>query len=44
MGTIAGVAEAAQHVTSGATDTQPTPAELARTAAELQTTVSTYRV
>jgi methyl-accepting chemotaxis protein len=43
-GTIAGVAEAAQHVTNGATDTQQTAIELARTAADLQTTVSTYRV
>ncbi|GAB2627843.1 hypothetical protein Aab01nite_81520 [Paractinoplanes abujensis] len=43
-GTIAGVALAAQQVTSGASETQQTAAELARTAADLQTTVSTYRV
>ncbi|NMO55888.1 methyl-accepting chemotaxis protein [Actinoplanes sp. TBRC 11911] len=43
-GTIAGVAEAAQHVTNGATETQQTASELARTAADLQTTVSTYRI
>ncbi len=42
--TISGVAEAAQHVTSGATETQQTASELARTAADLQATVSTYRI
>ncbi|GAB2587032.1 hypothetical protein Aab01nite_50730 [Paractinoplanes abujensis] len=42
--TIAGVSEAAAHVTSGASDTQQTAASLARTAAELQATVSVYRL
>jgi methyl-accepting chemotaxis protein len=43
-GTIADVAHAAQQVTSGASETQQTAAELARTAADLQTTISSYRV
>jgi methyl-accepting chemotaxis protein len=43
-GTIAGVAQAAEQVTSGATETQQTASELARTAANLQATVSTYRI
>ncbi|GID29330.1 methyl-accepting chemotaxis protein [Paractinoplanes brasiliensis] len=42
--TIAGVSEAAAHVTSGASDTQQTATSLARTAAELQATVSVYRL
>jgi methyl-accepting chemotaxis protein len=41
---ITGVAQAAQQVTSGATETQQTASELARTAADLQSTVSTYRL
>jgi methyl-accepting chemotaxis protein len=42
--TIAGVAMATQQVTSGATETQQTAAELARTAGDLQSTVAAYRV
>ncbi|MEU8242214.1 methyl-accepting chemotaxis protein [Actinoplanes missouriensis] len=42
--TIAAVAEATRQVTSGATETQQTAADLARTAAELQETVSAYRI
>ncbi|MBL7262080.1 methyl-accepting chemotaxis protein [Actinoplanes sp. LDG1-01] len=41
---ITGVAQAAHQVTSGATETQQTASELARTAADLQSTVSTYRL
>jgi methyl-accepting chemotaxis protein len=43
-GTIAAVAQAAQQVTMGATETQQTSTELARTAAELQATVSAYQI
>ncbi|MBU2666219.1 methyl-accepting chemotaxis protein [Actinoplanes bogorensis] len=42
--TISGVSLAASHVTSGASDTQQTAAGLARTAAELQATVSSYKL
>jgi methyl-accepting chemotaxis protein len=41
--TIAAVAAATRQVTDGATETQQSAAELARTAAELQQAVSTYR-
>ena len=42
--TIGGVAQAANSTATGATQTQSTAQELARMAAELQTTIATYKV